>query len=89
MTLRDDLASARPLVWTNPHRTKAAEALAFPDFTVEDLNEAQAKFHRWQPLIAELFQLDSGLILSPLTVLEKSPVSYWSKRIATCLLQAR
>ncbi|MDP4025189.1 D-serine ammonia-lyase [Methylobacterium sp. NEAU 140] len=80
---------AEPIVWRNPHRRDAASVLAGSAFSEADMHGAEARWRRFDPLLAELFEgTEDGRIDSPLlpvasdlarTVLGDAPGSVWVK----------
>lgn len=61
---------AEPTVWRNPHRRSSAAVLPDLALAEADMRAAAARWHRFAPLLARLFDgLDGGRIDSPLTAL--------------------
>jgi D-serine dehydratase len=59
---------AEPTVWHNPHRGDAASVLAASAFADADMRRAEARWRRFAPLLAQLFDgTEHGRIDSPLT----------------------
>lgn len=59
--------SGRPTVWLNPHRGSAPAILPGLDLSLADVEAAEARWRRFDPLLARLFDdLGSGRIDSPL-----------------------
>ena len=59
------LQSYRPFLWTNPHQNYAENLR----FTITDIEDAENRFQRFAPFIAEAFPetvLNKGIIESPL-----------------------
>lgn len=66
------VARGEPLVWRNPARQPAAQALAAADFRLADIEDARARWTRFGPLLAALFPVlrpTAGRIDSPLSEL--------------------
>jgi D-serine dehydratase len=58
---------AEPTVWRNPHRRDAASVLAASAFSEADMRGAEARWRRFDPLLAALFEgTENGRIDSPL-----------------------
>ncbi|MCJ2072597.1 D-serine ammonia-lyase [Methylobacterium sp. J-030] len=80
---------AEPVVWRNPHRKDAASVLAASAFSEADMHGAEARWRRFDPLLAQLFEgTEDGRIDSPLlpvasdlarTLLGDAPGSVWVK----------
>lgn len=80
---------AEPTVWLNPHRRPSAAVLPGLALTEADLRDAEARWHRFAPLLARLFagladgRIDSALApLAPdvaARVLGGAPGSVWVK----------
>ena len=80
---------AEPIVWRNPHRREAASVLAASAFSEADMQGAEARWRRFDPLLAALFEgTADGRIDSPLlpvasdlarTMLGDAPGSVWVK----------
>ena len=80
---------AEPTVWRNPHRRDAASVLAASTFSEADMRGAAARWRRFDPLLAQLFEgTEDGRIDSPLlpvpsnlarTLLGGAPGSVWVK----------
>lgn len=80
---------AEPTIWRNPHRRDAASVLAASAFSEADMRGAEARWRRFAPLLAALFDgTDEGRIDSPLlpvapdlarTLLGGAPGSVWVK----------
>ncbi|WP_267360590.1 MULTISPECIES: D-serine ammonia-lyase [unclassified Methylobacterium] len=80
---------AEPTVWRNPHRQDAAAVLAASAFSEADMRQAEARWRRFDPLLAQLFDgTEDGRIDSPLlpvapdlsrTLLGDAPGSVWVK----------
>lgn len=61
---------AEPTVWRNPHRRGSAAVLPGLALAETDMRAAAARWHRFAPLLARLFDgLEGGRIDSPLTAL--------------------
>lgn len=74
--LLDDLRAARPVLWTNPQRSTEPAVQTVVDgraISLADMNEAQARFDRFAPLLARLFpelaatdgRIESDLVAAP------------------------
>ncbi|KQP39484.1 D-serine ammonia-lyase [Methylobacterium sp. Leaf106] len=64
---------ARPTTWLNPHLRPAAEFLPSQAFSLADVEAAEARWRRFDPLLRHLFEdLDTGRIDSPLMPLSDS-----------------
>jgi D-serine dehydratase len=80
---------AEPVVWRNPHRRDAATVLAAAAFSEADMRGAEARWRRFDPLLARLFEgTEGGRIDSPLlpvgselarALLGDTPGSVWVK----------
>ncbi len=80
---------AEPTVWRNPRRRSSAAVLPGLALAEADMRAAAARWHRFAPLLARLFDgLDGGRIDSPLTalppavaesVLRGAPGAVWVK----------
>jgi D-serine dehydratase len=80
---------AEPVVWRNPHRGDAASVMAASAFSEADMRHAEARWRRFDPLLARLFDgTADGRIDSPLlpvgsdlarTLLGAPPGSVWVK----------
>ncbi|SDN53439.1 D-serine ammonia-lyase [Methylobacterium phyllostachyos] len=80
---------AEPIVWRNPHRRDAASVLAASAFSAADMRRAEARWRRFDPLLAQLFEgTQDGRIDSPLlpvpsdlagSILGDAPGSVWVK----------
>ena len=80
---------AEPTIWRNPHRRDAASVLAASAFSEADMRGAEARWRRFAPLLAALFDgTDEGRIDSPLlpvapdlarTLRGGAPGSVWVK----------
>ncbi|MCJ2023150.1 D-serine ammonia-lyase [Methylobacterium sp. J-067] len=80
---------AEPIVWRNPHRGCAASVLAASAFSKADMRGAEARWRRFDPLLAKLFagtqdgRIDSPLLPLPADlarrVLGGAPGSVWVK----------
>jgi D-serine dehydratase len=58
---------AEPTVWRNPHRSASAPVLAASVFSEADMRRAEARWRRFDPLLAQLFDgTQDGRIDSPL-----------------------
>lgn len=62
--------AGRPTVWRNPHGRPAAEILPGLAYGLAAVRDAEARWHRFDPLLAALFpDLETGRIDSPLMAL--------------------
>ena len=67
----DAVRAGRPTVWRNPHRRPAAEILPGLAFGLADVADAEARWRRFDPLLARLFpELETGRIDSSLLALQ-------------------
>jgi D-serine dehydratase len=67
----------RPTVWRNPHRRPAAEILPGLAYGHAELNAAEARWRRFDPLLARLFpELETGRIDSPLLALDPAVAAH-------------
>ncbi len=61
------ISHALPLIWENPHRLPAEQALASLELSLEDVKAADDRLRRWAPLLSRLFpESGDGVIESPL-----------------------
>lgn len=66
-----DVARLRPTVWINPHRSRSSEVLPLLPIGRGDVALAEARWHRFGPLLAHLFDgLNDGRIDSDLLTLD-------------------
>ena len=68
------LKTGCPQVWTNTEQGRAEDVLPRLRFTLDDVLDAEARLHRFAPLIRELFPETAeagGIIESPLTETKK------------------
>lgn len=66
------IKTCTPVTWTNPHLRPAREALAAFQLTKRDMEEADARWQRFAPLLKRLFpETGNGVIESPLTAIPK------------------
>lgn len=67
LTIPPPVRRAEPTVWRNPHRRDAAAVLAASAFSEADMRRAEARWRRFAPLLAQLFDgTEDGRIDSPL-----------------------
>ena len=67
LTIPAPVRRAEPTVWRNPHRRDAAAVLAASAFSEADMRRAEARWRRFAPLLAQLFDgTEDGRIDSPL-----------------------
>jgi D-serine dehydratase len=72
--LIEDIQAYQPLVWYNPNTRPYEEARTDIPLTVEDIDEARRRMHRWEPVLAQLFpESFPGRIESPLVELLHLP----------------
>ncbi|MEJ5183837.1 MAG: D-serine ammonia-lyase [Rectinemataceae bacterium] len=63
----DDLRDMVPMLWNNPNRLPATQALATIDLSLHDILDAERRLQRFAPLIRKLFpETETGIIESPL-----------------------
>lgn len=66
--LLTDLRELRPVYWQNPHLAPASRFDTLP-LTMQDMKEAEERWHRFAPFLAEVFpqtEESNGIIESPL-----------------------
>lgn len=67
----DAVRAGRPTVWRNPHRRAAREVLPGLAFGLAEVRAAEARWRRFDPLLARLFpELETGRIDSPFLPLD-------------------
>lgn len=70
--LLQKIRSYTPVLWTNPHRRPFAEVAETLPFTPHDIEEAEARWQRFAPLLKRLFpETGNGLIESPLVAIDQ------------------
>lgn len=70
-TIPASVRQGKPTVWINPRYHKSAEVLANLPFSRLDVNSAENRWRRFDPLLARLFtELQTGRIDSPLLPLD-------------------
>lgn len=72
----DDVVKLKPVVWENPKKERAVEALSKLDFKYEDIMGASKRLERFASLIKVLFpETEDGIIESPLVEISKMKAS--------------
>ena len=68
----ENMEELQPIIWKNPRKTNALEALKSFDLTYEDIVDAEQRLLRFAPLIYKYFpETEKGIIESPFQELPK------------------